>query len=109
MVMFPESKTCAERSSISVNSSLISVSEIPYLFFIRGRLRTSAISSSIGLEIITRRAPSSNNFLNLAGNPEGFNREETQILVSITTLIGIFSCLTSFIERAISDSISSWG
>jgi len=71
IVIFPESNTYSARSSISVNSSLTSVSEIPYLFFICGRVNTSAISSSIGSEIITWSVPSSNNFLNLAGKPEG--------------------------------------
>src|SRR5574340_483555 len=59
---------------------------MPYLPFILGRLRTSASSASIGSEMTARKTPSSNDFLSLAGKPNGLSREETQILVSITAL-----------------------
>ena len=85
-----ESKTGSDRSSINTSSSLMSFSEIPYLSFILGRLSTSASSSSIGSEMTTWKAPSSKDFLTMAGNPNGLSREETQILVSITALTATF-------------------
>ena len=48
-----ESKTGSDRSSINTSSSFMSFSEIPYLHFILGRLRTSAGSSSIDSEMTT--------------------------------------------------------
>src|SRR3990167_9046399 len=86
IVMSPEIKTGSACSSISTKSSFISFSEIPYLSFILGRLRTSASSSSMGSEMTAWNIPSSKDFLNLAGNPKGLSKEDTQTLVSITAL-----------------------
>lgn len=67
-----------------------SESVMPYLSFILGRLRTSAISSRIGSETITSNNPCTKASLSLAGYPDGLSKDETQILVSITALTGIF-------------------
>jgi hypothetical protein len=46
-------------------------------------------------EMITLNVPSSKDFLNLAGKPNGLSKEETQMLVSITALTATF-CFSYF-------------
>src|SRR4030042_4373611 len=82
----PETKTSSALCSKSSRSPLISSPVISYLLCILGRARTSASSSSIGAEMTTLKTPSSKDFLNLAGKPDGLIKEDTQMLVSITAL-----------------------
>lgn len=86
----PETKTCSDRYSINIKSFCISASVIPYLSFILGRLRTSAISFRIGSEMTASKSPSSNAFRILAGYPNGLSNADTHTFVSITTLNATF-------------------